>query len=123
MRPRDLAAHGLSRHYLQRLTEAGLLERVCRGLYSLPEAEATEHRTLAEVTARIPHGIIVLLSALQLHGLTSQMPHRVWVAIGERDRRPATDLPVRFSGAARTEGVEERCVDGVAVRITSPAWT
>jgi len=126
VRPRDLAARGLSRHYLQRLTEAGLLERVGRGLYSLPGGEATEHRTLAEVAVRVPHGIIVLLSALQLHGLTSQMPHRVWVAIGEKDRLPATDLPVRFvrfSGAALTEGVEERSVDGVTVRITSPAKT
>ncbi|MGE3961761.1 MAG: AbiEi antitoxin N-terminal domain-containing protein [Dehalococcoidia bacterium] len=126
VRPRDLAARGLSRHHLQRLTDAGLLERVGRGLYSLPDVEVTEHRTLAEVAARVPHGIIALLSALQLHGLTSQMPHRVWVAVGEKDRLPTTDLPirfVRFSGAALTEGIEERVIDGVTARVTSPART
>lgn len=126
VRPRDLSAHGLPRHYLQRLTEDGLLERVGRGLYSLPNTEATELRTLAEVAVRVPHGVIALLSALQLHGLTSQMPHRVWVAIGEKDRLPATDLPlriVRFSRAALAEGVEVRTVEGVSVRVTSPAKT
>lgn len=125
-RPRDLVSAGLPRHYLRRLTEAGLLERVGRGLYSLPGDEPTEHRTLAEVAARVPHGIIVLLSALQLYGLTSQMPHRVWVAIGPKDRAPATELPlriVRFSGAALTEGIEEQVIDGVTVRVTSPAKT
>lgn len=126
VRPRDLAAHGLPRHYLQRLARDGVLERVGRGLYALPDVPATEQRTLAEVAARVPRGIVALLSALQLHGLTSQMPHRVWMAIGEKDRLPATDLPlrvVRFSGAALTEGVEERRIEGVAVRVTSPAKT
>jgi predicted transcriptional regulator of viral defense system len=126
VRPRDLAARGLPRHQLRRLTEAGLLERIGRGLYSLSSDEPSEYRTLAEVAVRIPHGVVVLLSALQFHGLTSQMPHRVWVAIGEKDRMPATDLPVRivrFSGAALSEGIEERMIDGVTVRVTSPAKT
>jgi predicted transcriptional regulator of viral defense system len=126
VRPRDLAAHGLPRHYLQRLTDAGVLERVGRGLYSLPGGEVTEHRTLAEVAARVPQGVLALLSALQLHGLTSQMPHRVWVAIGEKDRLPSTDLPVRivrFSRAALADGVEIQTIDGVPVRVTSPAKT
>lgn len=126
VRARDLVAAGLPRHYLRRLTDAGRLERVARGTYSLPDSSFTEHRTIAEVAARVPRGVIVLLSALQLHGLTSEMPHRVWVAIGAKDWAPSTELPirvVRFSGAALSEGIEEQVLDGVNVRVTSPAKT
>jgi predicted transcriptional regulator of viral defense system len=67
------------------------------------------------------------LTALQLHGLTTQLPHQVWIAIGEKARRPQlADLPVRvvrFSGAALAVGIETRQVEGVKVKVYGPAKT
>jgi predicted transcriptional regulator of viral defense system len=105
----------------------GLLTRVGRGLYTLAEAEATEQRSLVEVVKRVPDGVVCLLSALQFHGLTTQSPSEVWLAIGEKARKPKAEYPplriVRFSGKAQTEGVAEQEIEGVTVRVTNPAKT
>lgn len=62
--------------------------------------------------ARVPDGVCCLLSALRLHGLTTQSPAEVWVAPPEKARRPRLDYPrlriARFAGDALTEGIEER---------------
>ena len=127
LRPRELDAHGIPRDYLARLHQRGLVTRVGRGLYVLLEAPPTEHRTLAEVCKRVPHGVVCLLSALRFHELTTQMPSQVWLAIAPNARRPREpQLPMRivyFSGRALTEGVETHEVEGVTVRVYGIAKT
>jgi Transcriptional regulator, AbiEi antitoxin len=49
LRARDLAEQGLATIGLTRLVQAGKLDRVARGLYALPGAAMSEHRSLAEV--------------------------------------------------------------------------
>jgi predicted transcriptional regulator of viral defense system len=123
LRPRDVAAIGVSRTRIQRLTEAGTLERVGRGLYMPANARITEHHSLVEASQRVPLGIVCLLSALSFHRMTTQAPHEVWVAIDPKARKPrAGELPiriVRFSGRARSFGVEAHVLEGIEVRITS----
>jgi predicted transcriptional regulator of viral defense system len=127
VRARDLAVARIDRSELRRLTAAGILERVTRGVYRLADAPATESHTVAAVLKRVPHGIVCLLTALRMHGLTTQLPHQVWIALDEKARRPrVTDLPVRvvrFSGTALTAGIESRKIEGVPVRLYAPAKT
>ena len=127
LRARELASEGLARIVLTRLVRAGRLERVGRGLYSLPDADVTEHHSLAEAQKRIPHGVVCLLSALRFHGMTTQAPFEVWLAIDRKKSKPRVeDLPlriVRFSGDALTRGTLVHDVEGVRVRVTSPART
>lgn len=127
LRSRELAARGIPRSYLGRLVERGQLERVGRGLYRAPNARVTELHTIAETMKRVPHGVICLLSALQMHGLTTEVPHAVWVLIHTHARAPRSTPSkveiVRASGLALTHGVAERTVEGVAVRLTSPSKT
>ena len=127
LRPRDLHLHRIPRIYLNRLTRQGLLRQVGLGLYMLADAEPTEHHALAEACKRIPHGVICLLSALRFHGLTTQLPHEVWMAIPNTARQPKVDQPAmrfhRFSGPALTDGIESHDIEGVQVRIYNPAKT
>jgi predicted transcriptional regulator of viral defense system len=127
VRPRDLDGRGIPRMYLTRLHQQGLLHRTSRGVYTLPDAEPTENHDLAEASKRVPHAVVCLLSALRLHGLTTQAPFEVWLAIDRKARLPRVNHPplhvVRFSGAALTEGVEQRTIEGVSVRVTTPART
>jgi predicted transcriptional regulator of viral defense system len=127
LRPRDLAPLGLDRKLLTRLCEEGLLERRVRGIYTLPNADLGARQTLVEVAARVPHGVICLLSALRFHDLTTQNPADVWLAIDRNARAPREPgLPlriVRFSGKASTSGVEVHQISGVPVRIYDPAKT
>jgi predicted transcriptional regulator of viral defense system len=127
IRPCDLIPLGIPRVSLTRAVRRGQLERVGRGLYGLPGRQISAHGSLAEIARRVPKGIVCLLSALRFHGLTTQAPFEVWLAIDNKAIAPRLDYPplriVRFSGVALTEGVEEHVVDGVTVRITSVAKT
>ena len=127
VRPIDLESAGFNRMWLTRLERRGLIERVRRGLYVAADAEWTEHHSFAEVARQAPAGVICLLSALSYHGLTTQLPFEVWLAIDRKARVPkAMSLQVRvmrFSGLALTTGVQEHTIEGVPVRIYGPAET
>jgi predicted transcriptional regulator of viral defense system len=127
VRARDLDQKRIPRTYLRRLTARGVLEQVDRGLYRLAAAPVSELSSLAEVAKRVPDAVVCLLSALQVHGLTTEAPHAVWVLIDRRARAPKLLYPqlevVRSSGHARTHGVTSRIIDGVKVKITTPAKT
>jgi predicted transcriptional regulator of viral defense system len=127
LRARDLVAHGIARDYLAPLVVEGRLKRVDRGLYVLPEAVQSTHYPLAEATKRVPGGIICLHSALAFHHLTPHTSDEIWVAMNRGTHHPkTTTLPLhvlRFSGLARSFGVEEHRIDGVQVRVYSPAKT
>lgn len=127
LRARDLEAHGIHREYLRRLESQGLLMRSGRGIYTLVDTELTENHSLAEASQRVPHGIVCLLSALRFHGITTQAPFEVWMAIDHKARSPKEDiLPMRIvymSGSALRLGVEEHQIEGVAVQIYNPAKT
>lgn len=127
LRPRDLDEHDIPHKYLSRLAERGDLVRLGRGLYQHAEHEVTAEHTLAEAAKRVPSGVICLLSALRFHGLTTQNPFEVWMAIGHKDREPQVEhlslRIVRMSGQARTLGIEEHTVEKVPVKVYSPAKT
>ena len=127
VRTRDLDQAGIPRAYLKRLCDRGVLEQLGRGVYRLAEAPVTELSSLADVQKRVPHATICLLSALQVHGLTTEAPHAVWILIDRHARMPKLVSPklevVRASGAAREHGVERHIIDGVKVQLTTPAKT
>ena len=127
VRPRELAHHGINRVQLSRLVNAGLVERITRGVYAATDHELSTDLAAAIVAARVPSAVICLLTALRLHELTTQQPHEVWIALAEKARRPRLDYPrlrvARFSGPALTEGIETRRIEGVSVRVYSAAKT
>ena len=127
IRARDLAEHGIPRQCLSVACGRGLLERLDRGLYSIPGAVQTEHSSLVEVCALVPHGVICLLSALQFHGMTTQSPFEVWLAIGESKEIPRISLVrlriARFSADSLKAGVESHDVNGAELRVFSAAKT
>jgi predicted transcriptional regulator of viral defense system len=124
---RELAHAGIHTQVLSRLVASGELERIARGLYRLPERAVTENHGLAIAAAAVPHGVVCLLSALQYHGIGTQLPSEVWIAIDRRARRPALRYPplriVRYTGAALTEGAESHQVEGREVRVYNVAKT
>lgn len=127
VRPRDVEALGIARESLLRLYRQGLVVRLARGIYALPQASVTEHHSLAIAAKRVPRGVVCLLSALRFHGLTTQDPHEVWLAIDFKARKPYIESPtlrvVRFSGRALVEGIKEYQIEGVPVRVYIAAKT
>ena len=127
VRPRELERGGVSRTQLQRLVERGEVERLGRGLYTLSGQPRDERQDLAEAARRVPAGIVCLLSALRFHGLTTQDPFEVWMAVGHKAWRSRVGHPplrlVFLTGRALTEGIETHKVNGVGVRVFSAAKT
>jgi len=123
----EIREAGLHPEYLRKLCKSGHLIRISRGLYSLADGDITEHHSLAEACKRIPHGIICLLSALSYHEIGTQNPHQIWMAIDRTMRKPKVDYPpiriFRFSGPSLKEGIEEKKIEGVSVRVYNPAKT
>lgn len=127
LRAVDVREHGWSPQLLLSLHQAGKLQRVARGLYSLPDAEITEHQTLIEVCLRVPKAVFCLLTALQFHGIGTQMAHEVWIALPEASQAPALDYPTlrisRLRGVAYTEGIQTFMEYGLPIRVYSVAKT
>ncbi len=124
---RDAAGAGIHTQNLSRLVEQGVLERIARGQYRLAEAPITEHHGLAIAAAVVPKGVVCLVSALSFHGVGTQLPFEVWLALDRRARRPTLKYPplriVRYSGQALHSGVETHEIEGRQVRIYSVAKT
>jgi len=124
---RETTRAGIHSQQLTRLVADGVLERIARGHYQLAERPVTEHHGLAVVARTVPRGVICLLSALSVHGIGTQLPAEVWVAIEGRARRPALAHPplrvVRFSGRAFTVGIETHRLEGERIRVYSVAKT
>lgn len=127
LRASDVAALNVPTVTLTRLVAAGKLQRVARGLYSLPGQPMHAHRSLAEVALRVPRGVVCLLSALRVHGVGTQAPFEVWLAMPHHIPVPRLGQPalrvVRMSDATRSEGVEHIAIDGVDVPVFSAAKT
>jgi predicted transcriptional regulator of viral defense system len=127
MRLFELKALGIHAPTLSRLVEEGTVVRSSRGLDELANAEVDIGHSLAEMAKRVPKGVVCLISALQFHEITLQNPRSIWMAIGEKDRKPAVTHVaarfVRFGAKALTLGVETHTIDSVPVRIFEPAKT
>jgi predicted transcriptional regulator of viral defense system len=127
IRAEDVEAVGISRNYLYRMHKEGLLEKSAVGLYTLPEAPMTENSSMAEIAKRLPHAVVCLISALSYHGITTQIPHEIWLTIPRGSWRPDVEYPplnlTYVSGPAYSFGIQEHVINGVAVKIYSPAKT
>ena len=127
LRASDLAHAGIPRVVLTRMTASGQLVRAARGLYRMPTASSSEHEGLATVARKVPQAVICLLSALQFHGLTTQLPWQVWIAMPRGSHMPRLDHPpikmVQFTGEAYTHGIEIHERDGVALQAYGVAKT
>ncbi len=127
LRASDLADAGVPRAVLTRMAASGQLERAARGLYRLPDSGSSEHEGLVTVASKVPQAVVCLLSALQFHGLTTQLPWQVWFAMPRGSHVPRLEFPpirmVQFTGEAYTQGIETHERDGVKLHVYSVAKT
>lgn len=127
LRASDLEAIAAPRVVLTRLSTAGLLEKIGCGLYRLPGVHGSELESLETVAIRAPQAVFCLLSALQFHKLTTQLPRQVWIAMPRGSHVPRLEYPpvrmVQFTGEAYSAGMETLEREGIVLRIYSVAKT
>lgn len=124
---RQVSESGIHTEHLSRLVADGTLERVARGQYRLAEAGITEHHGLVLAALAAPAGVVCLLSALSFHGIGTELPAEVWIAVERGKTAPRLRSPrlrvVRYSGPAFTEGIERHVIEGQPVRVYGVAKT
>ena len=122
-RSRDLAAIGVAATAISRAVAEGVVVRIGRGLYQLPDSEPDLHSALIEIAKRAPKAVICLTSALSFHQLTDQLPRKIWIAVGAKDWAPRIVYPqirvVRFREPYLTNGLEVHNIHGVDLRVYS----
>lgn len=127
LRLAELRDAGVTAATVSRMERDGEVIRLARGLYQLPDAPLDASHSLAEAAKRLPRGIVCLVSALAFHGLTDQLPKKVWMAIGRKDWAPKPDgIPirvVRFADSLLSEDVETHVIEGVPVKVFGVAKT
>jgi predicted transcriptional regulator of viral defense system len=120
----DILAAGVHPRTLYAARDEGALVEVSRGVWRAADLPLTEPDLLA-VATRMPRAVVCLVSALHLHGLTQEIPRAVHVALPRGVHPARLDYPplevYHLSAASFAAGVEQREVDGVTVRVTSPA--
>jgi predicted transcriptional regulator of viral defense system len=127
MRMADILRAGITRNTLYAMRDAGEVEQLARGLYRLADMPPLAMPDLVTVSAKVPNGVIYLISALAFHELTMQIPHEVWIAIPRNSEPPRLDYPpirtARLGETAYSTGVEKHTSDGVAIRVYSQEKT
>lgn len=124
----DLREAGLPEEYLAKLATTGRLSALAPGVYMDIEGDPGEHLELAVVAKRVPRAIFFGITALEFHGLTTQVAHAIEFAIERGTRPPKLEWPTldvfNLSGASFSAGIEEHTIEGnVTIRVYSVAKT
>lgn len=127
MRTSEVLNRGVHRRTLYHMRDKGIVQQLDRGVYQLAENEPVSNPDLVIVAKKIPDARICLISALAIHDMTDEIPHKVHIALPHSAWEPKMDYPpikvYRFSKATLTAGVQIHNIDGVGVKVYEPAKT
>lgn len=127
LRMSEAVERGISRHMLYSLRDKGIIEPINRGVYRLADLPPVSNPDLIAIALRYPNSVVCLISALSFHGITTQIPHEVSLAIPRDARSPSADYPPlqihQFTEDAYKAGIEELEIDGAKVKVYSPEKT
>lgn len=119
-------AYALGIHYqtLARMLEQGVLERPARGLYALAGQEILHgDLDLMRIARKVPKAVICLISALSFHGLTTQIPHAVYIALPKGGWKPSLKYPrleiFWLSEDMYQAGIERHALEGIDIAVYS----
>jgi predicted transcriptional regulator of viral defense system len=127
LRMSEAVERGISRYMLYSLRDKGVIEPISRGVYRLVDLPPVSNPDLVAIALRYPNAVVCLISALSFHGITTQIPHEVSLAILRDTRSPSTDYPPlqvhQFTEEAYKAGIEAHMIDGAKVQVYSPEKT
>ena len=121
LRTQQAIDKGITPRTLYQMQETGLILRESRGLYRLADTEPGAYFDLVQVALRVSKGVICLISALSFHGLTTQIPHQVYIALPIDAEKPRVEYPPLkifwLSPKTYSASIEQHELDGIPVKI------
>lgn len=127
MRTSEVLDAGVHRRTLYHMRDEGMVTAIQRGVYQLTESEPLSNPDLVIVAKKIPEARVCLISALSIHEMTDEIPHKVHIALPRSSWKPKLDYPplkvYRFSEETIDSGLQIQTIDGVEVKVFNPAKT
>jgi predicted transcriptional regulator of viral defense system len=116
-------ALGIAPRTLYAMRDSGLLRQISRGTFQLADQEPLSNPDLVSVAKRIPKAVICLISALHFHELTTQIPHKVYIALPQSAEKPRLSFPpldiIWLSDKVYSTGITEQAIDGIPIKVYS----
>ncbi|MBT3338013.1 MAG: transcriptional regulator [Anaerolineae bacterium] len=123
LRTRQALDLGISSRTLYALRDAGKIIQENRGLYRLASMELSSNKDLIQVSLQVPKGVVCLISALDFYGVTTQIPHFVYLAMPANTEKPRIKYPplriFKMSPKIYEAGIQKEIVDGIPLKIYS----
>ena len=123
-RTRDILLQGVYPRTLYLLREQGVIDSLARGLNHLVEVPLPPHYELVIIAMLFPKAVICLISALDFHDITTQIPHAVYIAFPKGTKTPKIEYPkirvFTYSPMDFCVGVETHELNGFKIKIFSP---
>jgi len=127
LRYNEAIKEGIHSRTLYELKDLGIIEQLDRGLYAIVGLPGVSDPDLVTVSKKVPKGVICLISALNFHGLTNQIPHYMHIAIPQQIKAPKIEYPpVRFYWFSKEiweSGIEEHIINKIKVKVYSKEKT
>lgn len=116
-------ALGIAPRTLYAMRDAGLIRQLSRGVFQLADQEPPGNPDLIRVALRIPRAVVCLISALNYYGITTQIPHQVYIALPQSAEKPRLDFPslniIWLSEKSYHAGITVQKIDDVPIQIYS----
>lgn len=127
MRTKEVKTEGIHERVLYHLRDQGLVIHLERGVYQLEEGRVLGNPDLLVIAKKIPKARVCLISALAIHNLTDEIPHVIHLALPPSSWEPSLDYPpikvYRFSKETYQRGIRTHTIDGIKIKVFSPAKT
>ncbi|MCE5209247.1 MAG: type IV toxin-antitoxin system AbiEi family antitoxin domain-containing protein [Chloroflexi bacterium] len=121
LRTSQAIALGIAPRVLYELLDKGLIRRLSRGVYQLSSQEHSSNPDFIRVVIRIPQAVICLISALYFYKLSTQIPHKVYIALPQSAEKPRIEFPpldiIWPSDKVYSAGITEQQINGFSVKI------
>jgi predicted transcriptional regulator of viral defense system len=123
LRTHQALSLGITPRTLYALYANGLLRQLSRGVFQLADEELLGNPDLVNTSLRIPKAVICLISALYYYGMTTQIPHKVYIALPQPAEKPRLEFPpldiIWLSEKVYSSGIVEQNLDGFPVKFYS----
>ncbi len=116
---KDVRDIGIGISALHHYIKKGTIKKIRRGVYqsSTCKNSTFQWRDLIEAVISVPGGVICLISALAIYGLTEELPRQHWIAVSNRTS-VKKNREIKFTRLRNIElGVTKIVLEGVSVPV------
>jgi predicted transcriptional regulator of viral defense system len=118
---------GIHPQTLKRMTDEGIFEKLERGIYHLKGFELQGDSDMVLVAKLVPKAVFCLVSALNFHNMTTQIPRKLYIALPQQVKEPVIQHPpldiVWLSEAPYKAGIRQYAIGSETVRVYDKAKT